>query len=227
MARITYGALIESINGSIGGTTFQTNRYGFSVKRKPVPSKPNTPSQNAKKSTIAQVSQDWIGLTAANRTAWNTYAATFPRPSRLNPDSDLNGVNYFQAYHLFSFQRNDDVVTDPSAAQQTLSFVSTAIVNTAGVLDWVSDITVSGGNWRMLLYTSRLITNTTQLRRNRLRFTRGRDGSGDFTQTITTQYSLLFGSIPEVGDIIIVQEIWLNTGNGQIFEGLLQRITVT
>jgi len=227
MARITYSGLIESLNGSIGGTTFQTNRYGFTVKRKPVPSRPNTKSQNSRKSAMFTVQQNWIGLTNANRAAWNTYASTFPRATRLNPDADLNGFNYFSAYHLLRIQANSTILSDPSSVQHTLSFVSSSITNLASVLTWISDITVSGGQWTPLLYMSRPITTTTQLRKNRLRFVRGTSSSGDLSRVITTEYETIFGQIPPIDDIVIVQEIWLNENNGQIFEGQLQRITIT
>ncbi len=227
MARITYGAMIDSINGSIGGTTFQTNRYGFSVKRKPSPSKPNTPSQNSRKTAITIVQQNWIGLTAANRTAWNTYATTFPRPTRLNPDSNLNGFNFFSAYHLLRIQLQPTILADPSAVQQTLSFVQTDIVNAASVLTWDSDVTLSGAFWRALLYMSRVISPTTQLRRNRLRYIHGASVDDDVSLVVTTEYTDIFGSLPAVGEVVMVQEIWLHINNGQIFEGLLQRITVT
>jgi len=227
MARIKYGALVESINGSIGGTTFQTNRYGFSVKRKPVPTIPNTPRQNSRKALMFTVQQAWIALTDANRSNWNTYAATFPRPTRLNPDANLNGFNYFSAYHLLRGQENAVILANPNAVQQTLSFVETEIISLLGVLEWNSDITVSGGQWTPLLYMSRPVTVTTQVRRNRLRFIRGTSTSGDVTRIITDQYAEIFGQIPIADDFVIVQEIWLNENNGQIFEGSLQRFTVT
>ncbi len=227
MARIKYSGLIDSINGSIGGTTFQTNRYGFTIKRKPSPSKPNTPRQNSRKSAMSIVQQSWIALTDADRSAWNTYASTFPRPTRLDPDANLNGFNYFSAYHLFRIQSLTTVLSDPVGPQRTLSFIETEMIEADPILEWTSDVTVNSGGWLALLYMSRTITATTQVRRNRLRFIVGLETAGDLTLQIQTEYIAIFGAIPIVGEFVIVQEIWLNKFNGQIFEGLLQRFTVT
>jgi len=227
MARIKYSGLIESINGSIGGTTFQTNRYGFTVKRKPVPSKPNTPSQNARKTAMFAVQQAWIGLTAANRAAWNTYASTYPRPTRLNINSNLNGFNYFLAYHLIRRQHDTVTLANPSGVQRTFSFVSSDILSDGGALDWQFGIIVSGGTWIALVSISRVVTLTTQARKNRIRFVDSKQVTGSSSLVITNPYTALFGSIPVPNDYVFLQEVWLNTANGQIFTGQILRRQVT
>lgn len=226
MARIKYSALIESISGSIGGTTFQTNRYGFSIRKKPASSKPNTPSQNARKIGMSTVQQAWIALSDSERSSWNTYASTFPRATRKNINANLNGFNYFTAYHLIRQLANATIVTTPSGAQQTQSFDGTFIIEDTGVLQWESQVTLSGGNWNAFLFISAPVSATTQARKNRMRFVFAVDQTGSFTSTITTRYTDLFGVVPVLGDLVFVQEIWLNKENGQFFESPIQRIAV-
>ena len=226
MARIKYGALIESISGSIGGTTFQTNRYGFSIRSKPAASKPNSPSQNVRKSTMSTVQQAWIALSDSERSSWNTYASTFPRATRKNINSNLNGFNYFTAYHLIRQLANGTIVANPSGAQQTQSFDGTFIIEDSGVLTWDEDVTLSGGNWNAFLFMSRPVTATTQARKNRLRFIIARDDTASFEQVFTSNYVALFDVVPELDDVVFVQTLWLNKGNGQFFESTIQRISV-
>jgi len=184
MARILYADPVDEIAGSIGGTTFQANQYGFTIKRKPVPTRPNLPRQNSRKSALFIVTQNWIALSSANKTNWNTYATSFPRPTRLNPDADLNGFNFFCAYHLLRIQQQSNVLSNPSGGQTTLSINPTVITQVGSVLTWVSDVTVSGGNWRAQLYISRPLSPSLPLKRKNIRWIRGNGSFGDFSLAI-------------------------------------------
>lgn len=227
MARITYSGLIESINGSIGGTTFQNNRYGFSVKRKPVPSKPNAPNQNLKKSAMTFVQKAWFDLTDGERSAWNTYAASFPRPTRLNPDAFLNGYNYFMAYHLIRKQFINSIELDPAASQTPLTFSPSVITVAGGVLTFDPNWAATTPTWLNLFYMSRVVTTTTQARENRLRYIDGEQVTAPTNKVVTSEYTTIFGDIPAIGDIVLVKQFVLRKFNGQIFESNIERITVT
>ena len=227
MARIKYNTPIDEIAGSIGGTTFQANLYGFSVKRKPVPTLPNLPRQNSRKTAITIVAQNWIGLSSANKANWDTYAAAFPRPTRLDPSVDLNGFNFFCAVHLLAIQALPAILNNPSGAQSTLTFLTTTITQVGAVLTWFTTFTSSAGTYLTHLYASRPISATSPIKRNKLRWIRAGVQSSNFNLPFQTPYNLIFDEIPVVGDIIFVQEIFQRTTNGQIFEGAIQRITVT
>src|SRR5690606_31037464 len=114
MARIKYTALVESIRGSIQGTTFQRNAYGYTVKGKPNMVNPNTNLQSASKRNMSGIAQAWSSLSDSDRNAWDTWAATNPVPSRLNPDANLTGFAQFTRWHnirwLYAY---GDVLANP------------------------------------------------------------------------------------------------------------------
>ena len=110
MARIKFSAIVESIRGSIGGTTFQSNAYGFTVKSKPNVTQPNSLKQQQRKIAMQSVSRSWRALTSTERLSWEVYASTFVVPSKLNKDSNLNGYNYFLKYNLLLFPQGIPII---------------------------------------------------------------------------------------------------------------------
>ena len=95
MGKIIYGALGTEIRGSIGGSTFQRNKHGFTMRNKP---KMTLPSGNAVRliqQNMVQVIQAWQALTPAERLDYVTYASTYPQYSKNNPTSVLSGYEVY------------------------------------------------------------------------------------------------------------------------------------
>ena len=227
MARILFVDPADFQAGSIAGTSFQSNLYGFTVKRKSIPTLPNLPRQNSRKFAIRTVSQNWVALSSANKGNWDTYAAAFPRTTRLDPSVNLNGFNYFLAVHLLAIQRLNLVLPNPAGIQSTLTFLTTAVTQSGAALIWFSTFTSSAGGYLCHIYASRPITPTSSKKQNKLRWLRAIVRPSSFSITIRAVYIDIFAEIPVVGDVILVQEVFQRTTNGQIFEGAIQRITVT
>jgi hypothetical protein len=104
MARVIYGAIVTSIHGKIGGTVFQKNAYGHTVKNTPTMVRPNTALQQVSKGNIAVVSQIWRSLSKADQNTWISFAALFPQYSRHNPSSALSGYAVFMLRNLLAQQ---------------------------------------------------------------------------------------------------------------------------
>ena len=75
MARIIYSALVTQIKGSVGGTTFQSNAYGFTIKNKASVVKPRTMLQERSKKFFASATGAWRKLSQTNRDTWVSWAA--------------------------------------------------------------------------------------------------------------------------------------------------------
>jgi len=172
------------------------------------------------------VQQAWIALSDSERSSWNTYAATFPRPTKKNIGANLNGFNYFSAYHLTRQLHSTFIVVNPNGAQETLSFDGTVMIEDGGALTWDSSVTLSGGSWIAILMMSGPISPTTQASKNRLRKVHSRDETGSFTTVITDNYTDIYGAVPVVGDTVLTQEIWVQKDNGQFFTSVLLRSIV-
>lgn len=197
MARIKYSALIDSINGSIGGTTFQRNRYGFTAKNKPVTVNPQRPLQVKRKTEMVSVAQLWGTLTEPQRAAWRTFADNNPRPTRLNPDAFLNGFNYFEAYHLLRWVISPgSLLVDPNGPVGSVTGFTADIFVTGGVMTWEPAADIVGSNWAALVYltgqmkTGQLAVSSTP------RFIDVDFAPFAGAQVITAPYLAIFGVLP-------------------------------
>jgi len=96
MALIKFGGGITHMSGSIAGNTFARNRFGSYVRSRTKPVNPNTVLQNQTRSRIGFLTQYWRAtLTAPERTAWETYAASIAWLNKLGEATYLTGFNMF------------------------------------------------------------------------------------------------------------------------------------
>lgn len=227
MARIIYSALVDSIQGSIQGTTFQRNAYGHTVKGKPNMVNPNTTRQNARKRTFSAATQAWRNLTSGQRSAWDAYANAFPVPSRKNPSAYLSGLAAFTRWHAVRFQNNSIVLTSPSGAQGTAVVNQQELVISAGVLHALLDISTTNGPWLAFVYLSRPLQPTQAFIKSWQRYIVAATPAVWADFAISTEYIAVFGAIPALGNLVGMQVVMLNTTNGQVLFGAPQVVTVT
>jgi hypothetical protein len=228
MARIIYSALVQSINGSIQGTTFQRNAYGNTVKAKPSMVKPARFKQQNRKNTFSQASQAWKGLTQAQRDQWITYATTYPRPSRLNPNSYLNGFNYFvmanQFYRLYAI---GGIIAAPTGAQGAVTSFNIELVRTGIFLQIeITDVTV-GSNWNALIYLTRPLGDGQEAVQPTPIYMRQVVLFGISGGSVQNEYFEQFGILPNVGDWLGLRVVLQKSDNGQVLELPITQIQIT
>ena len=199
MARIKFGALVESIRGSIGGTTFQSSAYGFTVKAKSNIAKPNSIRQ---------------------------HASLFVVPSKLNKDSNLNGYNYFLKYNLLLFPEGiPSILADPTVS--TSSYLADEVTLFSNEVDtfnfnnsWVSDT----ASLSTLIYMTSPLLDSRKMPRQTPLFikkqlpTASADPDYEIGVNVYTEYFNLFGFIPSTGDLIGVRLVIINSSSGFFLE---------
>ncbi len=226
MARIKYGALVTSIHGSIQGTTFQRNAYGFTVKGKPNMVSPNSADQNRAKARFSAANQIWRTLSDTDREAWNTYANTYPIPSRLNPDAYLSGLAAFIRWAGVASQNNLAPLSNPAGVQGVAILNTVTLVRDGFNFNVVIDATLTEGPWVVFIYLSRVLKPTQRFRKSWTRFIQAATDDLLPTIAVTVPYNVKFGSVPEVGDPVATQIVLLNTTNGQVLFGPGEVLTV-
>ena len=96
MALIKLGGGVADIRGSIGGTVFSRNRSGAIARNRTVPVNPASAKQTKIRSVMSVVRNAWYNtLTAAQRTAWDSYAEAVEVQNRLGESIKLTGWNHF------------------------------------------------------------------------------------------------------------------------------------
>lgn len=228
MARIIYSALVESIRGSIKGTTFQRNRYGYTVKGKPNMISPYRLLQRYRQSQFASNARKWRQITDTNRTQWNSYAENFPIPSRLNPDSNLSGFDYFLKYHnwltLFDLT---GLLADPGSTQDAFTIDDITLTLNAGSLVLLVQMLDTPSNCKCLMFLTPPIPLGREFVNITPRFMIKVDEViGSFTGNVTDAYEDAFGSLPADGDFVGIKLVFIRTDNAQMIQIATTQIEV-
>jgi hypothetical protein len=97
MARVTYGALITELAGSIGGVTFQRNSSGNVARLKS--KKISNPNQEQSNNNVvfAQLVSYWSTLSQANKDTWDALAAAHDHTTPWGETKTLNGFQWFMS----------------------------------------------------------------------------------------------------------------------------------
>lgn len=83
-------------SGSLGSSTFSHNRFGQYIRQRTKPVNPQSVRQTAMRASLAALTAYWSQtLTAANRGAWDAYAAAVSWKNRLGETIKLTGFNHF------------------------------------------------------------------------------------------------------------------------------------
>jgi hypothetical protein len=220
MARVLYGATVTAINGSIGGTTFQRNRYGSSAKNKPIIAFPNSPDVNAIKLLMQTAATEWRELTASNRATWNNWAQTNPIPTRLNPNAYLNGFNLFVKYHLIRWLAGVGTpLANPTFTLATLNNISISTRRVGATFRTEVSVNVTTPDWVGYQFTSGLVTASSYVSSNPTRYMINQPMAfGTTFFDLTTVYEDKFGTLPAVNDYVISDFTFIRTTAPQIVE---------
>ena len=110
MALVKYGGGVVQASGSIAGTTHARNRFGNYIRARTKPVNPNTSRQGLVRTSLSYLTMWWAsGLSAAERTAWATYAAAIAMKNRLGESIYLTGFNHFVRSNVESYLHNNAV----------------------------------------------------------------------------------------------------------------------
>ena len=112
MARIKLGPMITDIAGSIGGATFQRNRFGMTMRTKPLPKKSETPAQFNIRQKIASLQSSWQDLDNDQRRQWDRYINFSGQTIRRDRSVLLSGQSLYIKYQLFLLLYDQPLLTD-------------------------------------------------------------------------------------------------------------------
>lgn len=97
MASVKFGGGITEMSGSIAGTVFARNRFGFYTRPRTKPVNPNSVLQGAARTLIKYLTDYWSGpnMDDTKRGSWATYAAAIAMKNRLGEVIYITGFNHF------------------------------------------------------------------------------------------------------------------------------------
>jgi hypothetical protein len=115
MARVTYGALVTDLAGSIAGTTFQKNSSGAIARaRAYTPVNPSI-QQSDRQLALIQLVAKWATLTTTQKGLWNALAAAHNKINNWGHYTKLSGYQWFISYNLNAFTQDQGPWLTPEA----------------------------------------------------------------------------------------------------------------
>ena len=91
MARVKFSPIVTDIAGSVGGFTFQRNKYGNTMRRKPLPINPATSAQYNIRQNIITIQKAWQDMTDAERLQWSRFPDYSMQSIKNNKSVKLSG----------------------------------------------------------------------------------------------------------------------------------------
>ena len=102
MARVAFSAILNSVQGSVGGSVFQKNRSGFTLKNKSVNVNKNSSKQNSARRYLSELIIAWQGLSDTNKNLWENFSNFHPVLNKNNVNVNLTGYQLFLKYNLIN-----------------------------------------------------------------------------------------------------------------------------
>lgn len=119
MALVQFGGGVLDARGSVGAQVFSRNRFGNYIRARTTPVNPQSDRQSLVRNIMQTVSEYWsASLTAAQRAAWETFAAAITRVNKLGETITLTGFNHFVRSNTAVVLAGDAIV---AAGPTTLS----------------------------------------------------------------------------------------------------------
>lgn len=152
-------------SGSIGGVTYSHNRGGMYTRARAIPVDPGSAFQLAIRAIVAALTSAWNDtLTAAQRTAWETYAANVLIPDRLGEPRNIGGIGQYIRTNVprlqGSLSRLDDGPTVFNLGEFTApAIASVTAPNTASITFTTGDAWHAAGG-AMYILASRGVNPT-------------------------------------------------------------------
>ena len=104
MALVKYSALIESLQGTIGGSVFQDGPAGPIIRKRCPPVRRNTIRQQKPRLIASQVQVGWARLTEDERDTWEGWATYMKVHQRRNTGLFINGHQSYLRVNQYRLQ---------------------------------------------------------------------------------------------------------------------------
>ncbi len=218
MARIKLGPVITDIAGSIGGMTIQRNRFGLTMRAKPLPINPATAAQLHIRTLMVTIQKAWQALSTAQRLQWNRYL-DFSGQSILSDKSvKLSGHALYLKYQLYRLLTGYQLLTALTyVPMPAVPYVSEMTID-AGVFELEFSTAVDFSDYFFLFFITIPRHKNKAFSRQGLRFMKVTPADTSFFE-IQASYISAFGVLPAVPHFVHYSIQWFS-GLAPVFTGI-------
>lgn len=152
----------SELSGSIGGITASHNAGGAYFRNRVIPTNPNSVQQQAIRSTVGQLTSLWLNtLTAAQRAAWDLYAANVTLLDALGEPINVSGLNMYVRSNVARIQATFGRLDTAPSTFNLGDFTAVSIGSVSEAAQTFQTTFTEGDDWVtddggiMVLYASR------------------------------------------------------------------------
>jgi hypothetical protein len=214
MAKVKFGALMTDARGKLGGHVFSKNRGGAYLRTKVTPSNPQTEDQQANRSLLGYLAQEWSNLTDAQRATWNGAVGDWKTTNVFGDSINPSGKSLFTSLNKNSLNVGGTLMNDAPAKVQM------AIVGLTGVVVDISSTSITpainavGASFDVVVSATPSLSQGTSFIKNKLRSIYKANGAAIVPADIYTAYVARYGA-PVAGQNIHF-EVKIVASNGQM-----------
>ncbi len=231
MAKVRYSAIISDISGSIGSATFQKNRYGNTLRQKPLQSKKATQARGLVAANMSTVQAAWAALSESQKKEWSNYLLFSGYAIKNTEGVALSAFNVYLKYQLLRLWAQSDILDEInySAVENpdltaTLTYLPPAGGNPADLLLSVAGL-AGNPDVSFVLHMSPVYSNSRSFIPSRARVVNWiEDEPGVFL--VGASYFENFFRYPAAGDVIKIVIVAFSLYAPVIFAESVQVLTV-
>lgn len=123
-------ALLGQLSKSQGSTTASRNRFGSYLRNRVQPVNPNTSNQTAQRAVLAAASEQWRGLTVAQRAGWTALGLQMTRQDSLGQTYTLTGLQAFTSVYRVLTLAGAATLTDAPVLTAPVELTSVTVTAT-------------------------------------------------------------------------------------------------
>jgi hypothetical protein len=194
-----YPGLMGLINGSIGSDTFAKTRYGYVIKKKPIPTNRNSPGQAETRANMKSLVSYWkVTMTKASSEAWN-HAAALHKRSAWGQGFSLSGTNLFCGVNVLRMKAGLAILDAPTVFKGAPAAVNLTIgVNIGtGKLD-ITDWAEGNVDLAFYFYATDAVSQTISYKNRPFVFAQGGEKDSVWPLVVDVVYPAGAGSLYRV-----------------------------
>jgi hypothetical protein len=211
-----FGAAIVDGRGKIAGYVASKNRGGSYLRVKVTPSNPSTVSQQAARARLTNFSQEWSGLTQAQRDSWNNAVTGFAKTDIFGDLRNPSGFNLYQRLNNLIAIVGGTAITVPPSNTGT-GYFSSFSFTAASATPALSVIfaPVIPASSMVILEATPGYSQGKSYNKNLFRVIGTMDNADTTPFNALSLYTAKFGSIPAIGKKLSVRAKWVDPLTGQ------------
>ena len=217
MAKMTPGPVVAAISGSMGGTVFSHNRGGAYFRNRSIPITSTTSFALNAKARLSAASQDWQGLTDAQRASWLQWALQNPVTDTLGFPRHLTGHQAFVGINTRLLLLAQSTLTAPPIVAAPDGLLTLALQADIGLGDTDITFTATPTGAGIVLWIEAAVTNSQGINNvnSLLRFV----GSSAAAQASPFDIQSIVET--RLGTLIVGQKLFVRVSTFDVATGLL------